>query len=134
MIAILERPDEALGLAEPVAVSCPTPDSNAPEVIWMKVAGVGRILLKLNVYTVEPDSVLEVDAPGVLRGAWTASGDSLQTRPHATGVMPGAMLGLRKDGSFRYLPAKGFVGVDSFAYWAKDGSHARVGYVAIIVR
>ena len=71
-------------------------------------------------YRVEESAVLCVSAAhGVLSNDWDLDGDELAAdlldRPdHGT-------LTLEPDGSFRYAPEAGFVGIDTFTYRAFDG-------------
>jgi VCBS repeat-containing protein len=65
------------------------------------------------------DDALAVAAPGVLANDSDANGDSMtvrlaQSAAHGT-------LTLQSDGSFTYMPAAGFTGMDEFTYAASDG-------------
>jgi VCBS repeat-containing protein len=83
-------------------------------------------------YSVAEDSVLIVDAPGVLGNDRDADGNALlavlvEQPVHGT-------LSLNPDGSFRYAPAADFQGTDRFTYQATDGTaSANVAAVAIVV-
>ncbi len=66
------------------------------------------------------DRVIHVAAPGVLGNDSDANGDSL-TAVLETGPTSGS-IALSSDGSFDYTPNAGFVGTDSFSYWASDGT------------
>ena len=70
-------------------------------------------------YTVAEDSVLQVDAPGVLGNDTDADGDPL-TAVLASRPAHGS-LELNLDGSFTYTPDSNFFGTDSFTYQASDG-------------
>jgi hypothetical protein len=70
-------------------------------------------------YETAEDTVLTIDAPGLLANDSDADGDTLtvvfRSSP-ANGV-----LDLFDDGSFVYTPAEGFQGTDSFIYAVYDG-------------
>jgi ELWxxDGT repeat protein/VCBS repeat-containing protein len=73
-------------------------------------------------YTVRANGVLTVPATnGVLIGDTDADGNSLTARLGA-GSANGGTLSLQPDGSFTYTPRTGFVGTDSFTYFANDGT------------
>jgi VCBS repeat-containing protein len=81
-------------------------------------------------YTTLPNSTLNVDSTtGVLADDFDADGDTLT----ASVVSPPAngSLTLNTDGSFTYVPAANFNGLDSFYYAASDGTHS-VTAVALI--
>jgi hypothetical protein len=72
-------------------------------------------------YTTNKDTQLVVNAPGVL------DNDSDPESTLLTAVLPGngpsnGNLSLNSDGSFTYMPAPGFSGLDSFTYRASDGT------------
>ncbi|CAN5891966.1 hypothetical protein BH23ACT11_BH23ACT11_21420 [soil metagenome] len=71
-------------------------------------------------YTLEQDSVLTVDAPGVLANDTDDDGDTLTAKLGQTNVANGT-LKLNPNGSFTYTPKQGFVGSDAFTYLANDG-------------
>lgn len=73
-------------------------------------------------YTINEDSTLSVSASGVLGNDSDVDGDSL-TSLLGTGPAHGALT-LNADGSFTYVPAAGFNGVDTFTYSAYDGTSA----------
>lgn len=70
-------------------------------------------------YTTAENAALTVDAPGVLGNDTDADGDTL------TAVLLGqpshGILSLDANGSFVYTPNDGFVGTDTFTYFANDG-------------
>ena len=71
-------------------------------------------------YTGRVEQTLNVTSPGVLANDRDVDGDMLQAvlvRSVAHG-----MLQLHPDGSFSYVPAKGFNREDSFEYYVSDGS------------
>jgi VCBS repeat-containing protein len=70
-------------------------------------------------YTITTDTTLEVAAPGVLANDLDSNGDSL-TAVLATAPSHGSLT-LNPDGSFEYQPQMGYVGTDSFVYYADDG-------------
>jgi VCBS repeat-containing protein len=71
-------------------------------------------------YAIPVDTVLEVEAPGVLDNDSDADDQPL------TAVLVASTdfgtLNLQADGAFTYTPNTGFVGTDSFVYRAHDGS------------
>jgi len=70
-------------------------------------------------YRTQQGSALAVPAPGVLGNDRDGDGDPLSA---LVGSRPGhGTLTLNPNGSFRYLPADGFAGVDRFSYRARDG-------------
>jgi hypothetical protein len=71
-------------------------------------------------YTTNQDTALTVSAPGVLDNDTDAELDPL-TAVWDSGPSNG-MVDLGANGSFVYTPTTGFSGVDSFAYYANDGS------------
>jgi subtilisin family serine protease len=70
-------------------------------------------------YTATAGSALNVGAPGVLANDRDPEGDAM-TAALTTGPAHGT-LALNADGSFRYTPATGYSGADSFSYKASDG-------------
>ena len=83
-------------------------------------------------YTTDQGTTLTVDAPGVLANDTDADADELaaiqqSSASNGTAVMDGS-------GSFTYTPDAGFVGTDSFTYWATDGlAHSDLATVTITV-
>jgi VCBS repeat-containing protein len=73
-------------------------------------------------YSVVGGGSLDVAAPGVLGNDADADGDPLAAV--LVGGPAHGTLTLNADGSFRYVPAAGFSGPDSFTYRAGDGSAA----------
>ena len=71
-------------------------------------------------YSTDEDTPLLVVAPGVLGNDSDADGDPL-TAVLDTGPGNGT-LALNADGSFTYTPDSDFNGIDSFIYYANDGS------------
>src|SRR5262249_5053321 len=70
-------------------------------------------------YTIIANTLLSVQAPGVLANDTDADGNFL-TASLANGVSHGT-LHLNSDGSFTYLPFVGYSGTDTFSYSASDG-------------
>lgn len=70
-------------------------------------------------YSVDEDTLLTVNAPGVLSNDSDFNNDPL-TAILSTGTVNGA-LNLAAEGSFTYMPAADFNGQDSFTYMANDG-------------
>ncbi|MFS2215005.1 S8 family serine peptidase [Telluria sp. Tellsp104] len=73
-------------------------------------------------YAATAGTALNVGAPGVLANDRDPDGDAM-TAVLATGPAHGT-LALNADGSFRYTPATGYSGSDSFTYKASDGKLA----------
>ncbi|HEY6169749.1 MAG TPA: Ig-like domain-containing protein, partial [Verrucomicrobiae bacterium] len=71
-------------------------------------------------YSVNEDTLLNVAAPGVLANDSDVDGDPL-TAALVTGPAHGTLT-LNTNGSFTYLPATNFNGMDSFSYKANDGA------------
>jgi VCBS repeat-containing protein len=85
-----------------------------------------------DMYSVDEDSVLDVEAPGVLDNDNDLDGDIL-TAVLENGVTDGSLT-LNRDGSFTYTPASDFNGTDSFTYKASDGNESSsVAVVTITV-
>ena len=83
-------------------------------------------------YTMPQDSTLYLSAPGVLENDVDADGDSLQVVLFSNPAR--GVLDLSSDGSLRYTPPPGFVGVDTFEYRAFDGrDYSSPAEVAITV-
>lgn len=70
-------------------------------------------------YSLLPDSVLEVEAPGVLANDFDGNEDPL-TAWLVSDVNNGGLV-FNSDGSFTYTPNPGYLGADSFSYEADDG-------------
>jgi hypothetical protein len=88
---------------------------------WGTVGGGGGNTAPVaadDLYSVDQDTVLTVNAPGVLANDIDADGDPL-TAVGGTGVLNGSLT-LNADGSFTYTPDAGFTGTDSFIYVARD--------------
>jgi VCBS repeat-containing protein len=71
-------------------------------------------------YNMDQDTTLDVDPPGVLGNDTDANGDSL-TATLVSDVSNGTLV-LDADGSFTYEPDPGFVGDDTFTYYASDAT------------
>jgi len=71
-------------------------------------------------YTVNQDDVLVVAAPGVLGNDADVENDPLSAVLDS-GPVNGALT-LNADGSFEYVPDAGYLGEDSFTYFAYDGT------------
>jgi hypothetical protein len=84
-------------------------------------------------YTIDQDTPLDVDAPGVLGNDSDPDGDELSVAL-ASGPAHGSV-SLDDDGSFRYTPEPGYNGGDSFSYSVADNhSGWNVGTVTLTVR
>ena len=73
-----------------------------------------------DVYAIDEDTTLVIDASGVLANDSDADGDSLVANL-VTGPQHGVVT-LNADGSFSYTPDANFAGVDGFSYLATDGT------------
>src|SRR5579859_258867 len=83
-------------------------------------------------YSLVPDGVLTVTAPGVLANDSDANGDEL-TAALVAGPLTGT-LDFRSTGAFTYTPPLGFSGPVTFSYKANDGSaHSNTAVVTITV-
>lgn len=71
-------------------------------------------------YSTNEDVVLAINAPGVLSNDSDVDGDALIAILAAAPV--NGTLTLNNDGSFIYVPAGNFSGIDSFTYFANDGT------------
>jgi len=69
------------------------------------------------------DQALSESAPGVLHNDWDPDGDPL-TASLDTGPSHAVSFTLHANGSFEYVPEAGYVGLDSFTYYAHDGAEA----------
>jgi len=72
-------------------------------------------------YTLNQDTILVVDAPGVLENDSDPNDDTL-TAVLVTTTEHGTLF-LSADGSFIYIPNAGFYGEDTFTYKAFDGEY-----------
>jgi VCBS repeat-containing protein len=70
-------------------------------------------------YSIAPNGVLSVAAPGVLGNDTDPEGQTLTA--HLVASTAHGALGLNPDGSFVYAPSAGYSGTDSFTYQASDG-------------
>lgn len=72
-----------------------------------------------DVYTTNAGQLFTVVAPGVLENDVDMGGDPLTAVLHTSTTH--GQLQLNSDGSYTYTPDGGFVGEDSFTYYANDG-------------
>ncbi|MBC8355089.1 MAG: tandem-95 repeat protein [Planctomycetes bacterium] len=72
-------------------------------------------------YAIEQDTTLTIAAAGVLTNDSDGEGDSL-TASLQSSPTNGVLNYFNADGAFQYVPNSGFVGNDSFAYLANDGT------------
>jgi VCBS repeat-containing protein len=84
-------------------------------------------------YQTGKDREFSASAPGVLSNDQHVNGSRLMAQK-TLDPQHGALV-LNDDGSFRYVPANGFVGTDAFRYTASDGrlEAARSASVTITV-
>ncbi len=84
-------------------------------------------------YSVDEDTALVVNAPGVLGNDSDVDGDS-QIAILLTGPLHDPSFILNPDGSFTYTPGTDFHGIDSFTYTANDATGpSNVATVTIVV-
>src|SRR6185295_322478 len=85
-----------------------------------------------NTYTKNEDTTLSVAAPGVLGNDSDVDGDPL-TAVLVSGPAHGTLT-LNANGSFTFVPAANFNGVDSFTYRANDGKvSSNVATVSLVI-
>lgn len=85
-----------------------------------------------NAYEMDEDTILNIEAPGVLNNDTDADGDTL-TAMLVVGPTNGTLV-LNADGSFTYTPSPNFFGTDAFTYVANDGtSDSNVATVTLTV-
>lgn len=82
-------------------------------------------------YSVDEDSVLTIEAPGVLENDTDTEDNSLAAVLVSSTI--NGTLSLDEDGGFVYTPNTDFHGTDSFTYKAKDTELGNVGTVTITV-
>jgi PKD repeat protein len=83
-------------------------------------------------YSTDEDATLTIPAPGLLANDSDIDGDSLMVDSY---IEPDhGTLTLHDDGSFVYVPNRGFSGGDSFTYQASDGSSTEGATVTLTVR
>ena len=122
-------------------------DDSQVTTVTLSVEGVNNApVASSDTYTTMVDFPLHVAAPGVLTNDTDVEGNPL-TAVLDTNPLSGTLM-LNSDGSFVYTPTVGFMGTDSFTYYANDGLadsnittvtiHVRVGdyhiYLPMIVR
>jgi hypothetical protein len=95
--------------------------------------GSGKPVGGADVYFTPPDTPLVIDTltSGVLRNDVDPDGDTLMARWSA-GPANGA-LRLNYNGTLRYTPNAGFIGIDTFTYRAYDGQHSAPVTVSLLV-
>lgn len=107
--------------ANPVTVSVTDPTArSATQSYSILVAPVNSApVAAADSYSTAAGSALAVAAPGVLVNDQDAEGDPL-TAQLANGPAHGALT-LAGNGGFKFVPAAGYAGLDSFSYRASDG-------------
>ena len=86
-----------------------------------------------DVFQVQPDSALSVNAPGVLENDLDPEGGQLQSSLGSTDASNGSLT-LNSDGSFDYQPDNGFEGTDTFSYIVSDSVEAESPEVLVTIR
>jgi hypothetical protein len=101
--------------------------------VTIAVTPVNDIPLTSNdAYVVMENSVLLVDAPGILANDNDLNGDSLTAVLVSTTA--NGVLQFNSDGSFSYTPNGDFTGTDTFTYLASDGvNHSNLAMVILTV-
>ncbi len=81
-------------------------------------------------YGTQPNTPLNIAAPGVLSNDVDADGNAL-TVALKTAPSHAASFTLNANGSFAYTPAPNFIGIDQFTYTATDGKVASDGGLSV---
>ncbi len=97
-------------------------NSNIAVVTLNVLARNDRPVAKSDLYSVEMNMDLSIEAPGILINDYDVDNDpltiQLRRKPYH------GALTLNPDGSFLYTPKRNYVGADSFTYLIKDGTAA----------
>ena len=113
----------APGYGGPDSFSYHASDGTAPSTPAMVTLTVNAVnhapTARDDSYQTTAGSALDVPAPGVLANDDDEDGDALTAALVATTTH--GNLALSADGSYRYTPAAGFSGSDTFTYRARDG-------------
>lgn len=89
--------------------------------VTIQVAAVNDVPVANNdEFTIDEDSPLVIDLPGILANDTDADGDAL-TAAMVEGPQNGTVV-VNPDGSFVYTPNANFTGVDGFSYVVSDGA------------
>lgn len=75
-----------------------------------------------DLYTTDKNTVLNIDAPGVLANDHDPNGDVLSVVDYDQTGTDGGSIELNPDGSFVYTPATDSTGTDTFSYVVSDGN------------
>lgn len=110
--------------ANAVTISVTDPTGRAATQTWsVLVASVNSAPVAIaDAYSTAAGSALNVAAPGVLANDQDAQGDVMAAQ--LASAPAHGVLTLAADGSFRFVPAAGYAGTDSFSYRASDGKLA----------
>jgi len=101
-------------------------------VVSLRVVGVNDAPIAVDdAYGTDEDTELVVDAPGLLGNDSDVDEDPLKATLEI-GPLHG-LLDLNLDGSFTYMPAANYYGLDSFTYIASDGVLTDTGLMTITV-
>lgn len=125
-------PSHAQVGANTVAVSVTDPTGRAATQAFsvLVAAADSAPVAAADSYGVAAGATLDVAAPGVLANDQDADGDTLGAQL-AGGPAHGALT-LEASGAFRYVPAAGFWGADSFSYRPFDGKQAGAAAAVVI--
>jgi hypothetical protein len=115
-------------MLEPPATDGTAATSDAADGILPNLSNIATVTIRVvpavahgDRYSTLQDTELNLEAPGVLDNDDGGS----ETKPLVAKLLRGPMNGtveLKADGSFVYVPKKGYVGPDLFTYRAGDGS------------
>ncbi|WP_425617458.1 Ig-like domain-containing protein [Anatilimnocola sp. NA78] len=97
-------------------------EAGAPVTVTLSIQAAGqntRPTVNNDHYVLVGDSPFTVSGPGVLANDTDAQNDSLIA--NFFGGPQNGTVTLNADGGFTYTPNAGYVGTDSFLYWAWDG-------------
>jgi Tol biopolymer transport system component len=105
---------------------------SAPATVTITVRNVSDPPLAVNdTFTTTINTPVVISAPGVLRNDVDPDGDPLTVTPLTTTTY--GQLTIQADGSFRYVPATGWSGVDGFTYQIGDGRETSAATVTFLV-
>ena len=103
---------------EPFGFSASVPCAGAASTVTVTAVNDPPVALD-DSYATPEDTVLTVEAPGVLENDSDVDGDGLTAQ--LVGDTTFGSLVLNSDGSFDYTPNAGYFGLDKFTYQAYDG-------------
>jgi large repetitive protein len=104
--------------------------TSAPATVTLTISADVAPAVASQTYAATQDTPLTVAAPGVLAGA--SDPDSRSISAVLVAAPSHGTLALNNDGSFVYMPATGYSGIDSFTFKATDGIFSSVPATATI--